>query len=150
MPLCRPWGSAHARTTGGPRGSTRRRRCRCCRASRRNSARRSSTSSSVISRRSTGGMDAMARVMRILAAIGGAGLALYAGIRFLAPTVPSGPVPIVWDKEPCAHCRMHIGDPRFAAQLQAADGRVASFDDPGCLFAYVEAEAPEVTHLYFH
>ena len=47
----------------------------------------------------------------------------------------SQPAPIAFDREPCAHCRMLISDPAFAAQLENADGEVASFDDPGCLLA---------------
>lgn len=63
---------------------------------------------------------------------------------------PEGPQPIVWDREPCAHCRMLISDPAFAAQLHRADGEVESFDDPGCLFARLEAQRPEVHALWFH
>jgi hypothetical protein len=61
-----------------------------------------------------------------------------------------GPVPVAWDREACAHCRMHVGEPGFAAQLQTKEGRVLNFDDPGCLLRY-EAEAhPEVHAVYFH
>lgn len=63
---------------------------------------------------------------------------------------PEGPQPIVWDREPCAHCRMLISDPAFAAQLHGADGEVESFDDPGCLFARLEARRPAVRALWFH
>ena len=63
---------------------------------------------------------------------------------------PEGPQPIVWDREPCAHCRMLIGDPAFAAQLHTADGEVESFDDPGCLFARIAAREPAVHALWFH
>lgn len=63
--------------------------------------------------------------------------------------LPEGPIPIVWDREVCGHCKMHIGDPRFAAQLQAANGVVVSFDDPGCLADYLEANPLELHALYF-
>jgi hypothetical protein len=63
---------------------------------------------------------------------------------------PEGPQPIAWDREPCAHCRMLISDPAFAAQLHTADGTVESFDDPGCLFARIEARQPHVHALWFH
>jgi len=63
---------------------------------------------------------------------------------------PEGPAPIAWDHETCAECHMHIGDPSYAAQIRTADDRVASFDDPGCLFRYLEREAPEVHAMYFH
>ena len=60
-----------------------------------------------------------------------------------------GPVPIVWDREVCAHCRMHIGEPAFAAQLQTADGVVHNFDDPGCLFEHVQAH-PGVAYTAYY
>jgi copper chaperone NosL len=63
---------------------------------------------------------------------------------------PEGPQPIVWDREPCAHCRMLISDPAFAAQLHREDGRVESFDDPGCLFARLEQDRSPVRALWFH
>jgi len=63
---------------------------------------------------------------------------------------PDGPQPIAWNREPCAHCRMLIGDPAFAAQLHLADGAVESFDDPGCLFARLEARPARVHALWFH
>lgn len=63
---------------------------------------------------------------------------------------PDGPQPIAWDREPCAHCRMLISDPAFAAQLHTEDGAVESFDDPGCLFARIEARQPRVHALWFH
>lgn len=64
-------------------------------------------------------------------------------------SLPEGPVPVVWDREVCEHCKMHIGDPRFAAQLQAANGIVMSFDDPGCLAEYLDANPMELHALYF-
>jgi copper chaperone NosL len=60
-----------------------------------------------------------------------------------------GPEPIAWDREPCAHCRMLIGEPAFAAQLRTREGVVASFDDPGCLLAALPSY-PEVSELWFH
>lgn len=63
--------------------------------------------------------------------------------------LPSGPVPIVWDREACAECRMHVGEPRFAAQLQTRDGLVHNFDDPGCLLRYLSTRRPDTHALYF-
>lgn len=65
-------------------------------------------------------------------------------------TLPDGPVDVVWDKAACAHCRMHLGEPRFAAQLVQRDGAVALFDDPGCLFAFLADERPAVHAIWFH
>ena len=61
-----------------------------------------------------------------------------------------GPVPIAFDRTPCAHCRMVVSDPAFAAQLQTSDGEVFDFDDPGCLLRFREERAPEVRALFFH
>lgn len=47
-----------------------------------------------------------------------------------------GPVPVIWDKTPCAFCAMHLGDPRFGAQLSTEDGTTYFYDDPGCLFLH--------------
>jgi copper chaperone NosL len=61
-----------------------------------------------------------------------------------------GPRPIVYDREACAHCRMLISEPRFAAQLETREGEVLSFDDPGCLLAELAKRAPPVRELWFH
>lgn len=61
----------------------------------------------------------------------------------------TGPVPVAYDKQTCAHCHMHVSEPGFAAQLRLDDGQVLFFDDPGCLFAYVKKHAPEARSMYF-
>jgi copper chaperone NosL len=43
----------------------------------------------------------------------------------------------VWGKEPCAHCRMLVGDRRYAAQV-VSDGERRHFDDVGCLVLWLE------------
>jgi copper chaperone NosL len=81
------------------------------------------------------------------------GLALVAAVvafvRFNQATLPGGPVPVVWDREVCAHCKMHVGDPRFASQLQTTEGDVLNFDDPGCLLDYLQSHDISVHALYF-
>jgi copper chaperone NosL len=67
-----------------------------------------------------------------------------------ANELPDAPQPIAWDREPCASCRMHIGEPAFAAQLILTDGRVLNFDDPGCLFDYLERDRPDVHRAWVH
>ena len=52
--------------------------------------------------------------------------------------LPEGPVDIVWDKEACAHCHMHVGEPAFAAQVQLHNGAVLNFDDPGCMMTWLK------------
>jgi copper chaperone NosL len=83
----------------------------------------------------------LARPLRLLAlaALGGAAC---------APA--DGPRPIVYDREPCAQCRMLISEPRFAAQLETQAGEVLSFDDPGCLLALLARRKPEIRALWFH
>jgi hypothetical protein len=77
-------------------------------------------------------------------------VAAVALVRFNRPELPEGPRPVVWDREVCAHCKMHIGDRRFAAQLQTVDGEIFDFDDPGCLFEYLQSHHGLRTHaLYF-
>lgn len=68
---------------------------------------------------------------------------------FAAGSLPDGPVELVWDKAACASCRMHVGEPPFAAQLTDKAGRTHAFDDPGCLFLYLEQERPQVHAMWF-
>lgn len=67
-----------------------------------------------------------------------------------AQQLPEGPAPVVWDRDACAHCRMHVGEPSFAAQLHTTNGEILHFDDPGCLFDYVRKNAPQVHATWFH
>jgi len=63
---------------------------------------------------------------------------------------PSGPEPIAFDREACAHCHMLISDPSFAAQLQTADGEIFNFDDPGCLLRWRAEHVQSVRAVWFH
>jgi hypothetical protein len=63
---------------------------------------------------------------------------------------PEGVEPVAWDRAACAYCRMHVGDPRFAAQLQTEEGDVLNFDDPGCIMRYANERHPRVRAMYFH
>lgn len=64
--------------------------------------------------------------------------------------LPEGPEEVIWDRDVCAHCQMHVGEPSFAAQLQTTDRSVIQFDDPGCALAYIKRQNPEIHALYFH
>jgi copper chaperone NosL len=55
-----------------------------------------------------------------------------------------------WNKQPCAHCRMLVSDPRFAAQLVTHDHERLFFDDPGCLADYMRAHARAVERAWVH
>lgn len=70
--------------------------------------------------------------------------------RLTVPGLPTGPVDVAWDKEACAHCRMRVGDPRFAAQLHTIHGAVLSFDDAGCLLERMALQSDDVHAVYFH
>lgn len=89
-----------------------------------------------------------ARAFAVALAMGAAALVVLGVIRAQAP--PEGPEPVVWDRTSCARCRMLIGEPGFAAQLQLRDGRVLFFDDPGCLLLYADETAPDPHAAYFH
>lgn len=72
-----------------------------------------------------------------------------------AQELPTGVSPVAWDKTACAHCRMHVGEPGFAAQLQLKDGRILDYDDPGCLVKWLDANPadarPDQIHgVWFH
>lgn len=64
-------------------------------------------------------------------------------------SIPDAPSAIAYDREACAHCRMLIGDPRYAAQLVTTEGDVFDFDDPGCAFAHLAQHRPRVHRLWF-
>ena len=56
---------------------------------------------------------------------------------------PSAQPPTIrYGEEPCAQCRMLIGDARYAAVLVTAAGEAQKFDDIGCLIRY-QAQHPE-------
>lgn len=83
-----------------------------------------------------------------------AAVALIGGIAaaiLLFERLPDGPVDVAWDRAACAHCRMHVGEPAFAAQLQLKDGQVLNFDDPGCLFRHLRGvDASQIHAVWFH
>lgn len=64
--------------------------------------------------------------------------------------VPDDVQPIAWNTEPCAHCRMLIGDPAYAAQVITTDGTVRSFDDPGCAARFLHEHRDHVHRAWFH
>jgi copper chaperone NosL len=64
--------------------------------------------------------------------------------------LPDQPQPVAWDRETCAHCHMHVGEPRHAAQLVTTDGDVLVFDDVGCALDYLADRDPSIHRLWFH
>lgn len=76
------------------------------------------------------------------------GLALALGLQACGS---SGPHPISYGTDQCAHCRMTISDARFGSQLVTSKGRAYHFDDVQCMLAFVKdgAVAPgEVAEYY--
>lgn len=90
----------------------------------------------------------MRKVVLVLALAAVAGLVVALVLR--GRPLPDGPVPIVWNREPCAHCHMLVGEPAFAAEVVTTAGDVVVFDDPGCLVRYLEERKPDVHRIWFH
>ena len=81
--------------------------------------------------------------------VGIAALAAIAIAALVANRLPEGPVTPLFDKEACAYCKMHVGEPPFAAQLQTKAGDVWFYDDPGCLADHLIDENPAVHAIWF-
>lgn len=81
----------------------------------------------------------------VLAVVGGA----VTFSVFASTSEDTGPYAVVWDKAACGACGMHVGEPPFAAQLTTKDGRRYAFDDPGCLFLFLEEQHPQIRSAYF-
>ena len=86
----------------------------------------------------------------IAGAVALAVIALVVSVLSGGRTVPDGPQPVVWNQQACAHCRMAVGEPAYAAQLITTAGDVLFFDDPGCLMTYVEQHHPAIHRIWFH
>lgn len=90
----------------------------------------------------------------VAALLGVAVLAAIGGVIWFAVAsthaLPDGPVQPVWDKTACEFCKMHVGEPAFAAQLQTRAGEVWFYDDPGCLFEHLERDRADVHAIWFH
>lgn len=68
----------------------------------------------------------------------------------LAQRPPDAPVPVAWDQEACAHCRMLVSEQRFAAQAHMLGGVVHHFDDPGCALLWAQEHPSDLHELWFH
>ncbi len=78
-------------------------------------------------------------------------LAISLGLGLSLLQRPStGPVEPVWDFETCAHCRMHLGERRYAAQFHPESGEPVFFDDPGCLLLWRAESGSEGKAYYRH
>ena len=92
-------------------------------------------------------MNVLAPKYLVGLAMAAIGSALAIGIS-ANTTLPDGPCQIVWDRQPCAFCCMHVGEPGFAAQVQTTAGRTLAFDDPGCLFVHAQQEGVSAHATY--
>jgi copper chaperone NosL len=83
----------------------------------------------------------MTRPLVVLALVG---LALLGAVLFLWPVPPAGSEPIVYGRDICAHCRMHLSRPGFAAERRDRAGVLAKYDDLGCMVRAMldDAEPP--------
>lgn len=77
-------------------------------------------------------------------------LAIALAVVWMACSPADGPAPIAFDRTPCAHCGMLVGDPRFAAQIQTVEGDVLAFDDPGCLLLWRAAHSDMPAAVWYH
>ena len=62
----------------------------------------------------------------------------------------AAPPAIRYGEEPCAHCRMLISEPRFAAALVSVSGDAQKFDDIGCLLRYRAQHPSAAQRLWVH
>ena len=76
--------------------------------------------------------------------------AALAALLALAACAPEGPAAVAFDRVACAHCRMLVSDPRFAAQLTLESGEVLFYDDPGCLLLDRVERARKTRAAWFH
>ena len=88
---------------------------------------------------------ALVALVAIVAVIGGLTLVVRGG-----GALPDAPRAVAWDHEVCAHCHMHVGEPRSAVQLVTDAGDVLVFDDAGCALRYLAERRPAVHRLWFH
>ncbi|MFY9341735.1 MAG: hypothetical protein WAT39_04555 [Planctomycetota bacterium] len=87
--------------------------------------------------------------LAMLAVVGAIVVGAIAWSVLASAKLPDGPAELVWDKAACAACGMHVGEPAFAAQATTKDGRVHAFDDPGCLFVWLDEQKPDLHSVYF-
>lgn len=87
---------------------------------------------------STSGRVSRRSALVLLAA--GCGLA---ALPFTAACKASdAPAEPVWGKEPCASCKMLVGDKRYAAQIIDEAGEHRFFDDVGCMVLWIDGHHP--------
>lgn len=71
----------------------------------------------------------------IIVAAGVLLVVIVASAVLLSPDGAAGPQPIAYGHDACSSCRMIITRPGFGGETRAPDGRIAMYDDLGCLLA---------------
>jgi copper chaperone NosL len=82
-------------------------------------------------------------VRRPFLALGIAGIGIVAAVVFLWPVTRTGSEPIVYGRDTCARCRMHLSQPGFAGELRDPAGTLHKYDDLGCLLEAMRASGVE-------
>jgi len=85
--------------------------------------------------------------VRVAAAVVAGGLAFVAAVVFW-PMRRSGPEPIAYGKDVCAHCRMPVGRPGFGGELRDGHGTLTKYDDVGCLVHAMIAKRGEIPEAW--
>ena len=58
------------------------------------------------------------------------------------------PVPIEYNHDECAYCKMKISDVRFGAELVTSKGKIYKYDSAECLVrTYIESEQKDFAHI---
>jgi copper chaperone NosL len=83
----------------------------------------------------------------LVTAVVAAGLAFVLGV-VLWPMRRTGPEPIVYGKDACAHCRMPLSRPGFGGEMRDARGVLTKYDDVGCLVQAMRAQRGEIREAW--
>lgn len=59
------------------------------------------------------------------------------------------PSVVAWDRDACAACKMHLGEPAYAAQIRLTDGSTLFFDDHGCALGMIEGLGARMQKVWF-
>lgn len=84
----------------------------------------------------------------LLGCVGMLVVAAVGGVVFLWPAQRSGPESIVYGRDACAHCRMHISQPGFAGEVRDHDGVLSKYDDVGCMLQAMVAMHREIPEAW--
>ena len=87
--------------------------------------------------------------MRTLARVAGLGVGAFViAVVFFWPAPRSGPERILYGRDACAHCRMHLTQPGFGGELRDHQGVLTKYDDIGCLIQAMLAKHREIPEAW--